>query len=109
MLIIVRHGQSEANVEERYAGDWDVNLTSMGEKQAEISTKYVLVKYKVDRVYSSRLKRTHITAEKLADKCGLSVEIEEDLRELWGGKWEKMFFQIFLKDTMRIFQSGVLI
>ena len=36
-LILVRHGQSQFNLERRFTGFYDVGLTSQGEAEAELA------------------------------------------------------------------------
>ena len=36
-LILVRHGQSQFNLERRFTGFYDVGLTSLGEAEAELA------------------------------------------------------------------------
>jgi len=57
-LALVRHGQSEWNLEDRFTGWWDVNLTPLGEAEARSSGK-LLKATGVDftRAYSSVQKR----------------------------------------------------
>ena len=87
-LVIVRHGQSRANLEERYAGCYNACLTSAGKKQAALLTEYILKTYRVDAVYSSPLDRARETVEQIAKKAGVPLIVCEDLREIYGGKWE---------------------
>ena len=57
-LIIVRHGQSEWNLENRFTGDTDIDLTTVG--QAEAKNAAVLIKnYPLDAAYTSVLKMGH--------------------------------------------------
>ncbi len=88
MLIIVRHGQSEANLLKKFAGHWNVNLTETGVKQAKISAEYTLENYKIDNVYASDLTRAIDTAKALADKLGKKVEAVEGIKEIFAGDWE---------------------
>lgn len=92
MLIIVRHGQSEANLTHSFAGQWDVNLTELGEKQAKLSAKYVYDNYKIDCIYASDLKRAFNTAKALSDITGLKVIPKKQLREVNAGEWETLLF-----------------
>ncbi|MDD6994821.1 MAG: histidine phosphatase family protein [Candidatus Borkfalkiaceae bacterium] len=87
-FVIVRHGQSEANLQERYAGCYNAALTPTGKKQADLLADYVLKTYRVDAVYSSPLSRARETVEKIAERAGVPLKICEDLREIYGGKWE---------------------
>jgi 2,3-bisphosphoglycerate-dependent phosphoglycerate mutase len=55
-LIIVRHGQSEWNLENRFTGIADVDLTVQGEKEAK-EAGLLIKKYPLDEAYTSVLKR----------------------------------------------------
>lgn len=87
-FIIVRHGQSETNVENRYAGWYDAQLTETGVKQAAFVTEYVLSAYRIDAVYSSDLSRAKNTVKEIASRLGLPHRTEKGLREMYGGIWE---------------------
>jgi len=63
-LFMIRHGESEANMSQRYAGQSDVKLTENGREQAK-SIRPILAEFSFDRVYSSDLKRASDT-QKLA-------------------------------------------
>ena len=55
-LILVRHGQSVANLERIFAGHTDIPLTELGLLQAERTAAY-LEEYPIDCIYSSDLLR----------------------------------------------------
>ncbi len=60
-LIIMRHGQSQWNLENRFTGWEDVDLTSAGENEARRAG--LLIKdFPIDAVHSSTLKRARLTA-----------------------------------------------
>ena len=62
MIIVVRHGQTDWNLEKRYQGRMDIELNGTGIKQAtEISLKLSNIKF--DKVFSSPLKRAYATAQ----------------------------------------------
>ena len=77
-FIIVRHGQSEANLKEIYAGRFDVPLTATGKKQAELVTEYVLKTYRVDAVYSSPLLRARETVKEIAPRQVMIYTIDRE-------------------------------
>lgn len=55
MIYIVRHGQTDWNLEKRYQGRIDIELNGTGIKQAEkLSLKLSNIKF--DKVFSSPLK-----------------------------------------------------
>ncbi len=86
-LILVRHGQSQANLEARFAGHWNIPLTEMGHAQAENTARF-LSDYPIDRIYSSDLCRSMETAAPLSLRTGLSVIPDPELREINAGLWE---------------------
>ena len=91
-LILIRHGESEANRQGVFAGQIDPDLQNKGIKQAQLTAKYVAENYNVDKIYSSDLQRAYKTAICLADILNLEVIQEPNLREINAGKWEGMKF-----------------
>ncbi len=87
-IITVRHGQSEANAQQRFAGHSDFDLTSLGHEQARLAAKYLVKCQKVDRIYSSDLLRAHNTAVPFAREYGVQINDTAELRELYAGAWE---------------------
>ncbi len=63
-LILLRHGESEWNFENRFTGWTDVNLTDKGKKEAKEAGNFLNTnKINIDIVYSSYLKRAIDTAK----------------------------------------------
>jgi len=57
-LVLLRHGQSEWNLENRFTGWTDVDLTEQGKKEAEAAAKLFQEEgYTFDMAYTSVLKR----------------------------------------------------
>lgn len=56
ILIIVRHGQSTWNLENRFTGEVDVDLTPLGEEEAKKAGQQ-LKPYRIDEAFTSVLKR----------------------------------------------------
>ena len=63
-LFLIRHGQTEANLNRIYSGQTDVMLTDAGREQA-VAIRPVLANITFDRVYSSDLTRA-IDTQRLA-------------------------------------------
>jgi 2,3-bisphosphoglycerate-dependent phosphoglycerate mutase len=83
LLGIIRHGQSEWNLENRFTGWVDVALTEKGIKEAE-EAGHMLKKYRFDEAYTSGLKRAQDTLKIVLDKSGqenLPVTRNEALNE----------------------------
>lgn len=56
LLILVRHGQSIYNLENRFTGELDIDLTKLGEQEAKEAGQK-LIKYAFDIGYTSTLVR----------------------------------------------------
>ncbi len=97
-LIIVRHGQSEANLQGIFAGQLDVELSELGHLQAERTAEYIAENYNIDRIYASDLKRAYGTAKHLADKLGTEIIKAPNMREINAGEWDGRKFGDLLKD-----------
>ena len=87
-LYLVRHGQTELNVQNILQGGHDSPLTARGREQA-LATRAAFEARGVtfDRVYSSPLGRARRTAELIAGE-GRSIELADDLREWHLGSLE---------------------
>ncbi|MBO5929103.1 MAG: histidine phosphatase family protein [Clostridia bacterium] len=90
-LIFVRHGYSETNEKNIFAGIYDAKLTEVGKQQASLTAVY-LENYTIDKIYTSDLSRALHTAETIAARHGLSVIKNEQLREINLGEWEGVPF-----------------
>ncbi|MBQ8356450.1 MAG: histidine phosphatase family protein [Clostridia bacterium] len=93
-LILIRHGQSEANLHVWFAGHTDAPLTERGHAQARAAADYLLTHEHIDAVYASSLTRAMDTARPTADAFGLPVIPEQDLREIFAGEWEGVPFAV---------------
>jgi broad specificity phosphatase PhoE len=88
-LIVVRHGETFYNMEDRLTGQADIPLSPLGERQAERVGAY-LAGEKLDGIVSSDLQRARVTALAIAAHHGLVVQEDPDIREIALGNWEGM-------------------
>jgi len=82
-LILIRHGESQWNLENRFTGWVDVELSAKGIQEADTAGKK-LASYKIDKAYTSILKRAINTldlAMKSAGKTGLPIIRDAALNE----------------------------
>jgi len=82
-LILLRHGESQWNLENRFTGWVDVELSEKGRKEAA-SAGEKLKPYKIDKVYTSILKRAMNTCDialQNAGKTGLPITRDQALNE----------------------------
>ncbi len=86
-LVLLRHGQTDYNADNRMQGHVDSKLTSEGLAQSA-SVAPQVARLTPQRLMSSDLSRATGTAEVVAEACGLSVEIDPRLRETHLGEWQ---------------------
>lgn len=86
-LCLVRHGQTDWNLEGRYQGQSDVPLNENGFVQA-MQLAEQLKGETFAAIYSSDLLRARQTAQPVAKMLGMPVQIEPRLREINQGEWE---------------------
>tara|TARA_B100000959_G_C14758601_1_gene532299 strand:+ start:58 stop:708 length:651 start_codon:yes stop_codon:yes gene_type:complete len=77
-LYLVRHGQSIYNLENRFTGWKDVELTELGEKQAKEAGE-ILANTNFDYCYISNLKRARDTLGIILNEINQSPEIENNI------------------------------
>jgi 2,3-bisphosphoglycerate-dependent phosphoglycerate mutase len=67
-LVLLRHGQSQWNLENRFTGWWDVDITAAGEAEARAAGALLVAKgIDLDRVFTSVQKRAIRTANLALD------------------------------------------
>lgn len=89
MIYIVRHGESVGNLNKRYCGITDVELSIDGRVQAlqaGLNLKYL----KVLKIYSSPLKRAYETAEIISKEINVNLNKADCLKEVNFGIFENM-------------------
>ncbi len=91
VLWLVRHGQTDWNVEGRYQGQADPPLNATGLAEAQQAARSLAGK-PLRAIYSSDLLRARQTAEVIAQACGAPLRLEPRLREVNLGAWEGMLF-----------------
>ena len=91
-IILIRHGQSVANLNRVFAGHFDAPLSELGHIQAEKTARAVADRFKIDKIYASDLLRAYETGKHLADILGMDVIPDKAFREIFAGEWEGRAF-----------------
>lgn len=86
-LILVRHGEIDANVSKVYAGRSDDSLNETGRSQA-FAVAQKLCDIDVRAIYCSPLRRTMETATIIGRRISCTPKAVESLNELLMGPWE---------------------
>lgn len=84
-LLIIRHGESEADILDVCEGRADFELTERGHRQAAAMGDYVSQNYQISKIYHSTLKRAVQTANHLASKTQIRLIPDEHLMEFNNG------------------------
>jgi 2,3-bisphosphoglycerate-dependent phosphoglycerate mutase len=66
-ILLIRHGESEADLLHVHEGRADFELTALGRQQVKAMAQQVKAKYPPDFIWASTLKRASETASVLAD------------------------------------------
>lgn len=80
-LILLRHGETAWNRELRFQGQVDVPLNEVGCEQARRAGSALAAIDSINAIVSSDLQRARQTAELVAHRLGLRVELDRALRE----------------------------
>ncbi len=80
-VLIVRHGETDYNVQRRWQGWLPTPLNAHGREQAQALAAY-LRGHAIDAIYSSDSPRAYQTAQPVGMALGLTVQADERLREM---------------------------
>jgi len=95
-LILVRHGETRWNHENRVVGHTQIGLNINGRQQAARLTG-ALKDERVSAIYSSTLRRARETAAAIARGHGLGVVTDDALKEVDAGELEGLTFEEVMK------------
>jgi broad specificity phosphatase PhoE len=85
-LLVARHGETDWNLERRWQGHAESDLSAKGRAQAQALGEQ-LRERGLAAIYSSDLRRARDTAGIVGSELGLPVRVEQALREVDVGEW----------------------
>ncbi|MBB3213794.1 putative phosphoglycerate mutase [Herbaspirillum sp. Sphag1AN] len=91
-ILLIRHGETDWNVDKRLQGHIDIALNAEGRRQAA-ALGAALAEETLDAVFASDLQRARDTAQAVAQQQGLTVQIVPALRERCYGGFEGLRHQ----------------
>ena len=103
-IIIVRHGQTQWNLEKRFRGSQDIPLDETGIQQAEAVARR-LAPLSIAAVYSSRLQRALKTAEIIGQPHGLVPIATDGLSNISYGDLEGQLIADIAKDQPEFYRA----
>ena len=99
-ILLLRHGETDWNIQLRFQGSKDIPLNKNGEERASCVAARVFG-WQPEVVYSSPLQRALRTAQLTVDRLGVNICIVPELCEINFGIWEGM-------TTLELKQQGEL-
>jgi broad specificity phosphatase PhoE len=117
-IILIRHGQTAWNREERFRGQADIPLNDIGIEQAKAAAERIARQYHPAAIYASPLQRTVKTAQIIAHPLGLGVIPHPDLLDIHYGRfagmtseearaqWPKIYTEWFTAPASVTFPEG---
>jgi broad specificity phosphatase PhoE len=87
-IILIRHGQTAWNQQDRIRGQVDVPLDDSGLAQATATAARIAAEWKPVALYSSPLCRAVQTAQTIADRVGLEVHTMPGFNDMNFGQWQ---------------------
>ena len=102
-LYLIRHGQTDWNLEGKIQGCHDISLNEMGRKQAELLAEG-MKKRPITEIFSSRQKRALETAWAIGRSQGVKVTVIDGLEEVEFGEWEGMTWDEISREYPKEFE-----
>jgi alpha-ribazole phosphatase len=103
-MCLVRHGETEWNLEGRYQGQNDIPLNEKGRDQARAAA-LLLQGQPFIAIYASDLKRAMETAEIIKEMVHLPITPDARLREIDQGEWEGQLVEVIKQRYAELWQQ----
>ena len=97
MIYLLRHGQTDWNLERRIQGHLDIPLNETGKKEALVCLEK-LSSLDIDKIISSDLIRAKETAQIINEKLHLPIHFDSRLREVNLGNLQGRSILLFFPD-----------
>ncbi|MCM1125771.1 MAG: histidine phosphatase family protein [Lachnospiraceae bacterium] len=85
---LIRHGETDWNIQNRIQGQTDTLLNERGREQAHELAERLKDGYEINTIYTSRQKRARETAEVIGEAIQVTPIVREGLEEISLGIWE---------------------
>ena len=92
-ILLIRHGESEADILHVHEGRADFELTDKGRQQVQRLVQKVKKDFAPDFIWASTLKRAREAGETLAEAIGCPIQLEEELMEFNNGVQAGLSFE----------------
>lgn len=102
-LFLVRHAEASGNIERKFHGHFDSDITPNGYSQLKLLSKR-FSDTDIDICYSSDLQRAKKTALAIVGSRSIPIIEEKNLREINGGDLEDLYWEEVIKNHKDIFE-----
>ena len=92
-ILLIRHGTTDLLGKMLYGRMPGILLNSDGLRQAERLAEVLSARYEIGEVLSSPLDRARQTAQPIASRCHLAVDVDEEITEIDFGLWMGKTFE----------------
>jgi broad specificity phosphatase PhoE len=103
-LILIRHGETDYTTQRRYCGISNPTLNNKGKQQAQAIAERLKI-FKIDKIYSSDLKRACQTSKILFKNR--KFEKLSDFREINFGIFEKLTYEEIMEQHSEPYQKWI--
>ena len=107
-IILVRHGETDWNLQGRFQGQIDIPLNKNGKEQAKAAGSFLSI-LNIDKAFSSAMTRPRQTAEAILEyQPNQYIELKKGLIEIGHGLWEGKLESEIKKewsDLLKVWQS----
>ncbi|MEN8098539.1 MAG: histidine phosphatase family protein, partial [Chloroflexota bacterium] len=103
-LVLIRHGETEANIDWRWTGWTDSPLTSLGEEQVALTAERIGIEFNGNsQVVTSPIGRAYKTAEVLGKAIHVTPRAHDGLKEMYFGELEDIPSEQFMHEHPDIY------
>lgn len=102
-LYLIRHAEASGNIEKKFHGHFDSEITKHGHSQLEL-LKNRFKEIDIDICYSSDLQRAKKTALAVVGNRNIPIFEEKDLREINGGDVEDLYWEEIIDKHNDVFE-----
>lgn len=103
-IYLVRHGQTEWNLEKRYQGAGDSPLTALGIKQAKALCKHIKDIH-FDTIYCSPRGRAQETAKIIKGSRSIEIITVDDFQEINVGRYEGKLYEEMKNENPELYHG----
>lgn len=109
-LYLVRHGETDWNLENKIQGQTDTVLNENGKQQAhELADRVARELGEIRKIYSSKQKRALETAQIIGSRLSIVPSVYQGLEEICFGNWEgytwKQVKEVFSEEYLLWYQN----